>query len=240
MAEPAQDPPPADRLRPSDIGGRINLGQPAREEADDVARSTRRRRVGPRGRPEAGRARAPAPPRGPAWRPRRGRAGRLHGRAADPGRDRRRCGHQAGGRGEARRRPGRDSGRGQPKRGGVFKAANTTDAATLHPYKATDTASRSYLNYLYAGGMTRYDPATLDPVAEHGRALGGQPGQADLQLVPAQGHQVVGRQAADLRGLALDVPAGRSIRTTSTPTSRRPSTRSPRSPRPSRPGWSSS
>ncbi|HEY3111631.1 MAG TPA: ABC transporter substrate-binding protein, partial [Chloroflexota bacterium] len=36
---------------------------------------------------------------------------------------------------------------------------------TLHPYKATDTASRSYLNYLYAGGMTRYDPVTLDPIA---------------------------------------------------------------------------
>src|SRR3954453_19228953 len=30
----------------------------------------------------------------------------------------------------------------QPKRGGMYKAASTTDAVSLHPYKTTDTASR--------------------------------------------------------------------------------------------------
>jgi peptide/nickel transport system substrate-binding protein len=54
-------------------------------------------------------------------------------------------------------------GASQPKQGGVYKAASTSDAVTLHPYKATDTGSRAYINYLYAGGMTKYDPNTLEP-----------------------------------------------------------------------------
>ncbi|HEY3081907.1 MAG TPA: ABC transporter substrate-binding protein [Chloroflexota bacterium] len=53
---------------------------------------------------------------------------------------------------------------GEPKRGGVLKQATTTEAVSFHPFKTTDTASGSYQGFVYSGGMTRYDPVSLEPI----------------------------------------------------------------------------
>ncbi|HEV8637155.1 MAG TPA: ABC transporter substrate-binding protein [Chloroflexota bacterium] len=52
----------------------------------------------------------------------------------------------------------------EPKRGGVLKQAATTEAVSFHPFKTTDTASGGYQSYVYSGGMTRYDPVSLEPI----------------------------------------------------------------------------
>src|SRR5262245_34076891 len=53
---------------------------------------------------------------------------------------------------------------GEPTRGGVFKQATTTEAVSFHPFKTTDTASGAYQAFVYSGGMTRYDPVSLEPI----------------------------------------------------------------------------
>lgn len=42
--------------------------------------------------------------------------------------------------------------------------ATTSDAVSFHPYLTTDTASSSYQNLVYATGLMRYDPDTLELV----------------------------------------------------------------------------
>jgi peptide/nickel transport system substrate-binding protein len=48
-------------------------------------------------------------------------------------------------------------------RGGDYKIANTSDAPTLHIYKATDTASSAYTGRMFTGALWRYNPQTLEP-----------------------------------------------------------------------------
>jgi predicted small lipoprotein YifL len=49
-----------------------------------------------------------------------------------------------------------------PPQGGNFTEATTADAVSFHPYLTTDTASSSYQGMVYASGLMRRDPETLD------------------------------------------------------------------------------
>ena len=49
-----------------------------------------------------------------------------------------------------------------PPRGGSFTEATTADAVSFHPYLTTDTASSSYQGMVYASGLMRRDPETLE------------------------------------------------------------------------------
>ncbi len=45
-----------------------------------------------------------------------------------------------------------------PQRGGSITIASTVDAVNFHPFKVTDSASRRYQQYVYAGGLVTNDP----------------------------------------------------------------------------------
>jgi peptide/nickel transport system substrate-binding protein len=53
-----------------------------------------------------------------------------------------------------------------PRIGGDFTEAATTDAVSFHPYLTTDTASSSYQGMVYASGLMRRDPETLELIPE--------------------------------------------------------------------------
>ena len=46
--------------------------------------------------------------------------------------------------------------------GNNLMEASTSDGVSLHPYLTSDTASGSYQNLIYASGLMRRDPDTLE------------------------------------------------------------------------------
>jgi peptide/nickel transport system substrate-binding protein len=53
-----------------------------------------------------------------------------------------------------------------PKGGTLTQTIIATDAKSFHPYQTTDTASSKYQGYIYGASLTKYDPKTLDHVAD--------------------------------------------------------------------------
>lgn len=53
-----------------------------------------------------------------------------------------------------------------PKGGTLTQTIVATDAKSFHPYQTTDTASSKYEGYIYGVSLTKYDPKTLDKVAD--------------------------------------------------------------------------
>ncbi len=53
---------------------------------------------------------------------------------------------------------------GRARQGGTYKPAIAAGPVTLHPYKHTDTPSRNQTDLLYAKGLWRHDPRSLDPI----------------------------------------------------------------------------
>lgn len=51
-----------------------------------------------------------------------------------------------------------------PQRGGDLREAIARDAVSFHPYLTTDAASALFQSKVYAGGLVRRDPKTLEPI----------------------------------------------------------------------------
>lgn len=76
-----------------------------------------------------------------------------------------------------------------PRRGGEVRIALAADAVSFHPYLATDPTSELYQANVYASGLWRRDPQTLQPV----------PNLAEAWTVSADGKQVTFRLRRDLK-----------------------------------------
>ena len=53
-----------------------------------------------------------------------------------------------------------------PRGGSITSTIIATDAKSFHPYQTTDTASSGYYSSVYATGLTKYDPNTLDHIPD--------------------------------------------------------------------------
>ncbi len=51
-----------------------------------------------------------------------------------------------------------------PLPGGEFREIVAADAVSFHPYQATDATSSDFQSRVYASGLWRYDPQTLQPI----------------------------------------------------------------------------